>query len=138
MSVYDPLTKEERSERMSRVKNRDTNPEMKVRRIVHGMGYRYRLHAKELPGKPDMAFRPKKKVIFVNGCFWHQHDCGKYRMPKTRMDFWQPKLNRNKERDRMNYEKLQKQGWDYLVIWECQIGNEPTLKTRVKEFLEGK
>jgi len=99
MVRFDPLTAAERSERMSRIRNADTKPEMIVRRLVHGMGYRYRLHVKNLPGNPDLVFPSRHKVIFVHGCFWHQHGCRQYRMPRTKRDFWLAKLASNKSRD---------------------------------------
>lgn len=132
---YDPLSRQQRSERMSRIRGVDTKPEMAVRRFVHGMGFRYRLHAKELPGHPDLVFRPRKKVIFVHGCFWHQHDCDQYRMPKSRKEFWFPKLKKNVERDQYVYVQLKTQGWRYLVIWECQLKELVSLRQPIKEFL---
>ena len=102
MPHFDPLTSSERSERMSRIRNADTKPEMFVRRMVHGMGYRYRLHAPDLPGHPDLVFRSRRKVIFVHGCFWHQHGCRQYRQPRTKRSFWEPKLEGNKKRDQRN------------------------------------
>ncbi len=96
----DTLTPEQRSERMSRVRNKDTKPEMRVRRLVHALGYRYRLHDSRLPGRPDLVFKSRHKVIFVHGCFWHRHDrCELCRMPKSRLQFWKPKLKANRERD---------------------------------------
>jgi len=133
---HDPLTKEQRSERMSRIRCADTKPEMAVRRLTHSMGYRYRLHAKELPGHPDLVFRPRKKVVFVHGCFWHQHGCNQYRMPKRRKDFWLPKLKKNVERDNHAYSQLKSQGWNYLIIWECQLTDTLVLRKRIKDFLE--
>ncbi|MDX8410370.1 MAG: DNA mismatch endonuclease Vsr [Mariprofundaceae bacterium] len=134
---YDPLSEEQRSERMSRIRRADTKPEMTVRRLVHGMGYRYRLHAKELPGHPDLVFRPRKKVIFVHGCFWHQHGCSQYRMPKSRKEFWLPKLRKNVERDQYVYQQLETRGWGILLIWECQLKNTISLRQHIKEFLGG-
>ena len=99
MPLFDPLSPEERSERMSRVRSSDTKPELAVRRVVFRMGYRYRLHVSDLPGKPDIVFRSRKCVIFVHGCFWHQHGCRHYRMPRTKKEFWEPKLAKNKVRD---------------------------------------
>ncbi|MFH1023324.1 MAG: DNA mismatch endonuclease Vsr [Planctomycetota bacterium] len=136
MPRYDPLTRDERSERMSRVRNADTEPEMIVRRLVHGMGYRYRLHGRDLPGNPDLVFTPRCKVIFVHGCFWHQHGCRQYRMPKTRCRFWVPKLVRNKERDVIVRRALRRQGWRCLVVWECQLNRTAQLKERIRQFLE--
>jgi DNA mismatch endonuclease (patch repair protein) len=138
MKSYDPLTRSERSERMSRIRNTDTKPEMIVRRLVHGMGYRYRLHVSKLTGKPDLAFFPRHKVIFVHGCFWHQHGCSQYRMPKTRRSFWEPKLAGNKAHDAKVQKALRKIGWRSLIVWECQLKRSAKLKVRIKRFLEKK
>lgn len=133
----DTLSKSERSERMSRVRGKDTKPELRVRSLVHRMGYRYRLHDKKLPGHPDMVFRSRKKAIFVHGCFWHRHPgCKLTRLPKSRLDFWKPKLEGNRERDIRNQEKLSLLGWDYLVIWECEMKDLEELRGRIKSFLE--
>ena len=134
----DTLTKEERSERMSRIRGADTKPEMQVRKLVHGMGHRYRLHQRDLPGKPDLVFRTRRKVMFVHGCFWHRHpdpNCPLARLPKSRRDFWLPKLEGNQERDLRNQAVLSKLGWEVLVIWECQLRDMELLKDRVREFL---
>ncbi len=137
--MVDTLTKQERSERMGRVKGADTKPEMVVRRLVHAMGYRYRLHSRDLPGKPDIVFRRKKKVIFVHGCFWHRHPgCKLARIPKSRLDFWVPKLEGNRERDIRNQGTLRRMGWRVLVIWECEIGDRGELGNRIEEFLGGR
>ncbi|WP_420442132.1 very short patch repair endonuclease [Candidatus Palauibacter sp.] len=137
-SSLDTLTVRERSELMSRIRSRDTKPEMRVRRLVHGLGYRYRLHAKELPGRPDLAFRPRRKVIFVHGCFWHRHEgCSKNRIPKSpeTHDFWRDKLNGNARRDRLNEATLRRTGWGVLVIWECETKDLDPLARRVRAFL---
>ncbi len=136
MPSYDPLTPEERSERMSRIRNGDTKPEMVVRRMVFGMGYRYRLHVRGLPGNPDLVFNPRKKVIFVHGCFWHQHGCRQYRMPRTKLGFWEPKLDGNKLRDKKVIRELRRLGWKILVVWECQIKRKALLRKRIAHFLE--
>ena len=117
--------------------NRHTSPEMRVRRLVPGMGYRYRLHAKELRGRPDLVFRPRRKAIFVHGCFWHRHaGCSANRIPKTRADYWRAKLNRNVARDRRNEAALRASGWSVLVIWECETrGNPEELARRITAFL---
>jgi len=122
---------------MSRIRGKDTKPEMRVRRLVHGMGYRYRLHARELPGRPDLVFRPRRKAIFVHGCFWHRHSgCSANRIPKTRADYWRAKLNRNVERDRRNEAALRTAGWGVLVIWECETTGDPDrLARRIRAFL---
>lgn len=119
--MTDVLTKEQRQYCMSRIQGKDTKPEMIVRKLVHAMGYRYRLHDKRLPGKPDLVFPGRKKVIFVHGCFWHRHNC-KYGnvVPKTRAEFWKEKLDKNKVRDIKNIQKLNDMGWGVLVIWECE------------------
>jgi DNA mismatch endonuclease, patch repair protein len=130
----DNLTKKERSERMSRVLGKDTEPEMTVRRLVHGMGYRYRLHASDLPGKPDLVFPRLGKIVFVHGCFWHQHPgCG--RQPKSRTEFWIKKLSQNRERDLRNQQKLRRLGWRILIVWECQL-KQVKLPDRLSNFLE--
>ena len=136
MPRYDPLTPAERSERMSRIRNADTKPEMIVRRLVHGMGYRYRVHARDIPGNPDLVFRPRKMVIFVHGCFWHQHGCRQYRQPLTKRSFWDPKLARNKARDAEVNRELRRRGWGVMVIWECQVKRESVLMGRIERFLD--
>lgn len=130
--------REDRSRTMRAVKGRDTGPEMIVRRLAHGMGYRYRLHRKDLPGKPDLAFPSRRKVIFVHGCFWHQHHCARgARSPKSNREYWIPKLRRNKERDERNQRLLRESGWDALVIWECEMKDRDVLRDRIAGFLEG-
>ena len=117
--------------------SKDTKPEMKVRRLVHRLGYRYRLHASEIAGKPDMVFPARRCVIFVSGCFWHRHrGCPLCRMPKTKLEFWEPKLEGNRKRDSRNQRKLRRDGWRVLVVWECQLTNEESLKRRIMRFLE--
>ncbi|HNY41570.1 MAG TPA: DNA mismatch endonuclease Vsr [Bryobacteraceae bacterium] len=120
---------------MRAVRSVDTGPEMAVRRMVHGMGYRYRLHGAELPGKPDMVFAGLRKVIFVHGCFWHQHRCPAAARPTSRREYWDAKLDGNIRRDRKNIRRLHSLGWDTLVVWECQIKNASSLKRRLVEFL---
>jgi DNA mismatch endonuclease, patch repair protein len=113
-----------RSVQMSLVRARDTKPELRVRRALHTAGLRYRLHAKDLPGKPDVVFRARRMVVFIHGCFWHQHpdkQCRLARMPKSRLDFWEPKLRANRARDIRNKLELETQGWTVLEIWECEI-----------------
>ena len=125
---------------MGRVRGRNTKPELIVRRILHGAGFRYRLHAKELPGKPDIISRVRKQAIFVHGCFWHRHDdpsCGLARLPKSRLDFWLPKLETNRERDVRDLAALEALGWRVLVVWECQMRNKD-LARDVIAFWEGK
>ncbi len=133
----DSLTPEQRRYTMRQVHSKDTRPEMRVRRLTHRMGYRYRLHRKDLPGKPDLVFPGRKKVIFVHGCFWHGHDCPAGRkIPKTNQEYWLKKLSRNKERDGQNIARLREQGWDVLVIWECETKDEASLSRRISQFLD--
>jgi len=133
----DTLTPAERSRRMSLVRGKDTKPELLVRRLVHGMGYRYRLHARDLPGNPDMVFPSKGKVLFVHGCFWHRHGtCKNTRWPKSKLDFWRPKLEQNQLRDKVNRKRLSRLGWRVLIVWECQLSKLPALTARLRAFLE--
>ncbi|MBY5917748.1 DNA mismatch endonuclease Vsr [Rhizobium leguminosarum] len=134
----DKLTAETRSRVMARVKGRDTEPELKVRRLLRSMGMHYRLHAKELPGCPDIVFRKRKKAIFVHGCFWHGHDdgiCKRGKRPETRRDFWDKKLNSNIQRDRTNQDALRSLGYGALVIWECDLKDESAVRSRLQAFL---
>ena len=136
----DNVTRTKRSEIMARVRSGDTGPEMAVRRLVHSMGYRYRLHRKDLPGSPDLAFPRLQKVIFVHGCFWHQHHCKRGdRKPSTHTDYWLPKLRRNVERDRRAVRQLKKLGWTALVVWECQTTSKriEALVARLNRYLSG-
>ncbi|HZF98969.1 MAG TPA: very short patch repair endonuclease [Pseudoxanthomonas sp.] len=135
--MVDTVTQERRSAIMSRVRGKDTTPEMIVRRLVFSLGYRYRLHGRKLPGKPDLVFTSRKKVIFIHGCFWHRHEgCALARIPKSRTDFWTNKLTSNKERDIRNRCALQELGWDVLTLWECELGDHDDLRRRVIAFLE--
>lgn len=133
----DTLTPKQRSERMSRVRAKDTKPEMVVRRLVHSMGYRYRLHVAALPGRPDLVFPGRGAVIFVHGCFWHRHKgCKLARLPKSRLDFWVPKLEANRQRDTAVLRLLRKSGWRVLVVWECQTKQPEALARRLRQFLD--
>jgi DNA mismatch endonuclease (patch repair protein) len=136
--VVDSLTKSERSERMSRVRNRDTMPELAVRKLVHRLGFRYRLHDRSLPGSPDLTFKGQRKAIFVHGCFWHRHpdpDCKLARMPKSNLDFWRPKLEGNRQRDLRHQSELDAIGWRYLIVWECELRHREQLENRLIAFL---
>lgn len=135
---FDPLSPHERSERMRRIGSSDTKPEMRVRRLTYALGYRYRLHRKDLPGSPDLVFASRRKVIFVHGCFWHLHErCQQYRLPRTRLDFWMPKLRANRDRDQRQQRALRELGWDVLVVWECETRDAEGLASRITSFLEG-
>ena len=114
--VVDPAT---RSRMMSGIRGKDTRPEVLVRKALHARGFRFRLHVKDLPGKPDIVLPKFRAVIFVHGCFWHGHDCRYFKVPQTRTGFWLDKIGKNQERDRRQVEKLVQQGWRVLVIWEC-------------------
>lgn len=135
----DKLSSERRSWVMSRVKSKHTKPELVVRRLVFGMGYRYRLHDKKLQGHPDLVFPGRKKVIFVNGCFWHGHlGCRLGKLPKTRVEFWEEKIQRNRARDIQNIAALEASGWRVLTVWQCELKNSEMLASRLNEFIEGK
>ena len=124
---------------MARVRGRDSVPELIVRSLVHRLGYRFRLQASELPGRPDLVFRPRQKAIFVHGCFWHSHNrCTGARVPKSRHAFWSNKLSANKARDRRNLSALTRLGWSYLVIWECEIHALESLAGKIEEFLDSR
>jgi len=135
----DKLTPERRSRNMGRIGSKDTRPEMLVRRLVHALGCRYRLHVKDLPGKPDLVFRSRKKVIFVHGCFWHQHaneQCPIRIVPSSNKGYWAPKLRRNGARDAENLASLKKLGWKTLVVWECELRQDAEAAgRRMKRFL---
>ncbi len=132
----DSLTPEKRSWLMSRVARRNTKPEMIVRRIAHGLGFRFRLHRRDLPGTPDLVFPKLRKAVFVHGCFWHRHaGCRLASMPKSRHDFWVPKFAANIERDRRKEEQLTAAGWIVETIWECETRDPSTLTKRITRML---
>jgi len=121
---------------MSRVRNRDTRPEMIVRKLVFAEGYRYRLHGRKLPGRPDLVFAGRRKVIFVHGCFWHRHEgCSLARLPKSRHNFWIPKLEANRKRDEQNLAALAEAGWEAFVVWECELKDLDALRSKITHFL---
>ncbi|MGA8610417.1 MAG: very short patch repair endonuclease [Xanthobacteraceae bacterium] len=126
----------DRARVMRAVKSRDTKPEMIVRRLVHGLGYRYRLHLPHLPGKPDLAFPGRRKVVFMHGCFWHGHDCARgARVPKDNRDYWTAKIARNKARDAKDRDRLRDMGWSIFTVWECET-KDPRLESRLRAFLD--
>lgn len=136
--MTDNRTAEQRSENMRRIKSTGMKPELTVRRLAHSLGYRYRLHQRDLPGKPDLVFVSRRKVIFVNGCFWHQHDdraCKIVSRPKSNTAYWNAKLDRNKARDAKNIRLLKAAGWSVLTLWECQVADADLLTLELKEFL---
>ena len=123
---------------MRRIRSKDTKPELIVRSLAHRIGYRFRLHRKDLPGNPDLVFSSRRKVIFVHGCFWHQHPektCLDSRLPKSNKEYWHEKLARNIERDKTNVEHLSRLGYEVLTIWECETKDQDELKARLIEFL---
>jgi DNA mismatch endonuclease (patch repair protein) len=125
----------DRSANMRAIRSKDMRPELTVRSIAHKLGYRFRLHRKDLPGKPDLVFPSRRKVIFVHGCFWHSHGCKISHMPKSNAGYWGPKLERNRTRDHRNIEALTAAGWGSLVIWECETRDDADLRKRVMKFL---
>ena len=134
----DTLSRAERSNVMSRVRNRGTAPERALRRLLTDMGYRYRLQYERVPGRPDIAFPGRRKVIWVHGCFWHRHpDCPKAALPKSRRDFWVPKLERNRSRDLAVQAEARRLGWHTFVVWECELRGPDRLIDRLKQFLDG-
>ncbi len=124
---------------MRRVRSVDTGPELTIRKLLHSLGYRFRLHRRDLPGNPDLVFPSRRKIVFVHGCFWHQHRCRRgNRLPSSRQDYWTHKLQGNVARDRSNRRRLRKLGWDVFLVWECHIkeDNLPKLTARLYEFLD--
>ncbi|SFC00336.1 T/G mismatch-specific endonuclease [Alkalibacterium subtropicum] len=122
--MTDTVSKSMRSRNMSKIRSKNTKPEIQVRKYLFSRGLRYRLHAKNLPGKPDMVFPKYKTVVFVNGCFWHHHSCKYGTTPKTNTEYWLNKFEKNQMRDNSNYQTLESEGWKVLVIWECQINSK--------------
>lgn len=137
--MADKLTKERRSQNMAAIRSKGMKPEIAVRSLVHRLGFRFRLHRRDLPGVPDLVFPATKKVIFVHGCFWHQHkDCREGRLPKSRPEYWIPKLSRNIERDVQHTAALKKQGWRVLTLWECEIEKGSGIESKIRRFLRPK
>ena len=123
---------------MQAIRSKDTKPELRVRRLLHTLGYRFRVHLKDLAGKPDIVFTKRRKVVFVHGCFWHGHQaegCPDGKRPQSNTGYWDPKLDRNAERDRKNTAALQAAGWDVLTVWACETLDEDALRSRLIEFL---
>jgi DNA mismatch endonuclease (patch repair protein) len=134
--LADVLTPAQRRKNMQRIRSKDTQPELLVRRLIHSLGFRYRLHARELPGRPDLVFRRRRKVIFVHGCYWHVHSCALGRVaPATNAEFWRSKRQGNVDRDARNLAALREAGWESLVIWQCELREVPSLTRRIRKFL---
>ncbi|MCA8905799.1 MAG: DNA mismatch endonuclease Vsr [Hyphomonas sp.] len=134
--MADRVTPGTRSRIMAAVKQKDTSVELRIRRELHRRGYRYRLHAKNLPGRPDIVFPARRKVIFVHGCFWHGHDCSKGALPKSRIDYWSEKISGNRARDMRTIGELSRMGWTSLVVWQCELQEWDMLWGRILTFLE--
>ena len=133
----DRLSREARSELMSKIRGKNTKPELAVRSLVHRLGFRFRLHRKDLPGSPDLVFPSRKKVIFVHGCFWHYHSrCSHGRLPKTRVAYWTDKFERNRNRDKRVKRKLEKLGWRVFIVWECELHDLERICKKLQKFLE--
>jgi DNA mismatch endonuclease (patch repair protein) len=134
--MADRLSPSQRSAHMGRIGRSDTKPELVVRRLLHGLGYRFRIQWKAAPGRPDVAFPGRRKLILVHGCFWHQHEgCKLAHLPATRRDFWEAKFTRNRNRDARDFERARNEGWDLLVVWECETRDRTTLETGLSAFV---
>ena len=134
--MTDTVPSATRSRIMSRIKSKGTKPEVIVRRLLHGLGYRYRLHRTDLPGRPDLVFPSRRKVVFVNGCFWHYHQgCAQAHIPADNREYWEPKLNRTKLRDERNIALLKEEGWAVETVWECQLKDMAKITERLINFL---
>ena len=132
----DPLSPSQRSALMARIRSKDTRPELRVRSLLHRHGYRFRLHASDLPGRPDIVFRRRLKVLFVHGCFWHRHEgCRRAATPSTRVEYWNRKFEAIRARDAATLNALEAMGWTSLVVWECEMNDEHGLLTRLQRFL---
>lgn len=133
--MADNRTQQQRSDTMKAVHGKDTTPEWAVRRLLHGDGFRYRLHRASLPGKPDIVFPALRKAIFVHGCFWHAHGCRYGKPPKSRLEYWLPKLEANRERDALKQAQLRGQGWSVLTVWQCETRKPDALLRKLRRFL---
>ncbi|MBA3939801.1 MAG: very short patch repair endonuclease [Sphingopyxis sp.] len=131
----DNRSADSRSRLMARVRAKNTKPEIEVRSLLHKLGYRFRLHRKELPGKPDIVFKRRRKAIFVHGCFWHGHGCRIGKLPKSNIQFWQDKIERNRARDAENRSELEKLGWSVDEVWQCELKDNQALTDRLQKFL---
>lgn len=134
VNMADTKTPEERSINMSRIRSTNSKPEEIVRKYLFSQGFRYRKNDKRYPGKPDIVLPKYHTIIFVNGCFWHMHGCSRSRPPRSNQDYWIPKLERNRERDKKNIKALEDSGWKVIVVWECEIKNKKTAEERLKKL----
>jgi len=133
--MADIVTKSERSKIMSRIRSKNTKPEMKIRKALHKLGFRYRIHNHNLPGKPDIVLKKYRTIIQVKGCFWHGHSCRDGHIPKSRQEYWKPKLKKNKDRDLKNEKKLKELGWNLIVLWECNCRTDDMIKKEVSRIV---
>jgi DNA mismatch endonuclease, patch repair protein len=133
--MADTRTKEQRSRIMKSVGSRDTGPELTVRRLLHRLGYRYRLHRRDLPGQPDLVFPGRRKAIFIHGCFWHGHDCRKGKLPKSRTEYWTAKIKANQDRDARVVARLEDACWQTLSVWQCELKSLNAIGRVLREFL---
>ncbi len=134
--MADTKTREERSRNMANIHSADTVPEEKVRKYLFAHGFRYRKNDKRYPGKPDIVLPKYHTVVFVNGCFWHKHECPRFRWPKSNEDYWKPKIERNVIRDRENYEKLRQDGWNIIIVWECELKTKAEAEVRLAKLCD--
>jgi len=132
----DTRTAKKRSEIMRAVRTANTGPEMEVRSILHRLGFRFRTHNRELPGRPDVVLRRHRKVVFVHGCFWHGHRCSKGKLPKSRLNYWAPKIATNKKRDTQNLAAIRRLGWQSIVVWQCELRNRRKLVKRLNAYMQ--
>jgi len=136
---YDMMVDAMRSRTMRAVKSKDTRPELMVRSLIHGLGYRFRLHRRDLPGTPDLAFPSRRLALFVHGCFWHGHDCKRgARMPKANNGYWVAKIDRNRQRDREAQLALESMGWGSCILWECELRDQENLRAKVIELMSAR
>jgi len=133
--MADTISAARRSENMRRIRSKDTTPELVVRKLAHNLGFRYRLHVRNMPGNPDLVFARRRAVIFVHGCFWHMHSCADGRLPKTRREYWVPKLSANVSRHKRAQRQLRRNGWRVMTIWECETADREMLSRRLLRFL---
>lgn len=135
--MTDRISPELRSQIMAKIRGKNTHPELVVRSLVHRLGFRFRLHKQELPGKPDLVFPRHRKILFVHGCFWHGHGCRRGKMPQSRLDYWKPKIERNRTRDESNLLQLTNMGWRTLTLWECEIQDLSLIERKIKRYFLG-
>ena len=138
MLVADHVTSKKRSAIMAQVRTKNTGPELVARKMLHRLGYRYRLHRRDLPGSPDIVFPRPRLAIFVNGCFWHGHACRYGRLPKSKLRYWRPKIEANRTRDILKHRQLRKLGWDFVVVWQCELRNPDSALKKMVKFLRSR